>query len=49
MKLLDTEVSTADELADLYRRRWQMKLHIRILKTHRQDEVFALQESGDGG
>lgn len=36
--LLDTERYTADELANLYRRRWQAELHLRSLKTHMQME-----------
>lgn len=34
--LLDAEVYTAEELANLYRRRWQVELHIRSLKTQMQ-------------
>jgi hypothetical protein len=36
--LLDSQVYTADELANLYRRRWQAELHLRSLKTHMQME-----------
>jgi hypothetical protein len=36
--LLDAHVYTADELANLYRRRWQAELHLRSLKTHLQME-----------
>jgi Transposase DDE domain len=36
--LLDAEFYTADELANLYRRRWQAELHLRSLKTHMQME-----------
>lgn len=36
--LLDGERYTADELANLYRRRWQAELHLRSLKTHMQME-----------
>ena len=34
--LLDAQVYGADELADLYRRRWLVELHIRSLKTQMQ-------------
>lgn len=34
--LLDAEFYTADELANLYRRRWQAELHLRSLKMHMQ-------------
>ena len=36
--LLDAQVYTADELANLYRRRWDAELHLRSLKTHMQME-----------
>jgi hypothetical protein len=36
--LLDADLYTADELASLYRRRWQAELHLRSLKTHLQME-----------
>lgn len=36
--LLDAELYTAEELAELYRRRWQVELHIRSLKTQMQME-----------
>jgi putative transposase len=36
--LLDAECYTADELANLYRRRWQAELHLKSLKTHMQME-----------
>jgi hypothetical protein len=36
--LLDGELYSANELADLYRRRWQAELHLRSLKTHLQME-----------
>lgn len=36
--LLDASVYTAEELADLYRRRWLVELHIRSLKTQMQME-----------
>jgi Transposase DDE domain len=36
--LLDGEFYTAEELANLYRRRWQAELHLRSLKTHMQME-----------
>lgn len=36
--LLDSAVYTAEELADLYRRRWLVELHIRSLKTQMQME-----------
>lgn len=36
--LLDTDVYTAEELANLYRRRWQAELNLRSLKTHLQME-----------
>lgn len=31
--LIDAQLYTAEELADLYRRRWQVELHIRSIKT----------------
>jgi len=34
--LLDADLYTADELAELYRRRWGVELHIRSLKTQMQ-------------
>lgn len=34
--LVDANLYTADELANLYRRRWQAELHLRSLKTHLQ-------------
>jgi hypothetical protein len=36
--LLDANLYTADELANLYRRRWQAELYLRSLKTHLQME-----------
>ena len=36
--LLDANLYTTDELASLYRRRWQAELHLRSLKTHLQME-----------
>jgi hypothetical protein len=36
--LLEGDLYSADELADLYRRRWQAELHLRSLKTHLQME-----------
>ncbi|QDV47440.1 Transposase DDE domain protein [Stieleria neptunia] len=36
--LLNANVYTAEELADLYRKRWQVELHIRSLKTQMQME-----------
>lgn len=36
--LLDAKVYTAENLADLYRRRWQVELHIRSIKTQMQME-----------
>ena len=36
--LLDAAVYTADDLADLYYRRWQVELHIRSVKTQMQME-----------
>ena len=36
--LVDAKLYTADELANLYRRRWQAELHLRSLKTHMQME-----------
>lgn len=36
--LLDAEVYTAEELAELYRKRWQVELHIRSIKTQMQME-----------
>jgi putative transposase len=36
--LVDAKLYTADELANLYRRRWQAELHLRSLKTHLQME-----------
>ncbi|QEG41239.1 IS4 family transposase [Roseimaritima ulvae] len=36
--LLDAELYTAEELAELYRKRWQVELHIRSLKTQMQME-----------
>lgn len=36
--LLDGNFYTAEELANLYRRRWQAELHLRSLKTHLQME-----------
>jgi putative transposase len=36
--LLDPNVYTAEELAGLYRKRWQVELHIRSLKTQMQME-----------
>ncbi|WP_052031446.1 IS4 family transposase [Novipirellula maiorica] len=36
--LLDPEQYSAEELAELYRRRWQVELHIRSLKTQMQME-----------
>lgn len=34
--LLEADTYTADELAQLYRRRWDAELHLRSLKTHMQ-------------
>jgi putative transposase len=34
--LIDANFYTADELANLYRRRWQAELHLRSLKAHLQ-------------
>jgi len=36
--LLDAELYSVEELADLYRRRWQAELNLRSLKTHLQME-----------
>ena len=36
--LVDANLYPADELANLYRRRWQAELHLRSLKTHMQME-----------
>jgi hypothetical protein len=36
--LIDAQFYTADELANLYRRRWQAELQLRSLKTHMQME-----------
>ncbi len=36
--LLDAEAYSAADLANLYRRRWEVELHIRSLKTHMQME-----------
>jgi len=36
--LLDAQLYNADELANLYRRRWQAELNLRSLKTHLQME-----------
>jgi putative transposase len=36
--LVDANLYPADELANLYRRRWQAELHLRSLKTHIQME-----------
>ena len=36
--LLDSHLYSADELANLYRRRWQAELNLRSLKTHLQME-----------
>jgi hypothetical protein len=36
--LLDAHLYSADELANLYRRRWQAELNLRSLKTHLQME-----------
>ena len=36
--LLDENVYSKEELANLYRRRWQAELHLRSLKTHLQME-----------
>jgi putative transposase len=42
--LVNAPVYTADELANLYRRRWQAELHLRSLKTHMQmDHVRSKQ------
>lgn len=36
--LLDAEIYPAEELAELYRRRWEVELHIRSIKTQMQME-----------
>ena len=37
--LLDAEEHSADEIAEVYRRRWQAELHLRSLKTVRNYAV----------
>ena len=41
--LLDAELYRAEDLADLYRRRWMVELHIRSLKTQMQMEHLRCQ------
>ena len=36
--LIDSKTYTVEKLADLYRRRWEVELHIRSLKTHMKAE-----------
>lgn len=44
--LLDANLYSADELANLYRRRWQAELHLRSLKTHLQMEHLRAKKPG---
>jgi IS4 transposase len=41
--LLNAKIYSADKLAELYRQRWQVELHIRVIRRFKTGHLWALQ------